>query len=103
MFQRYQTLLLLCSALILSNATQAADQQYPVKITSTLPYVDLTVDGKPLRLQRNQDTENMVDLDFAVTSRECPPFCIQPMNIAPGVETIGELELLDYVKRRNSG
>ena len=40
---------------------------------------------------------------FAKTSRKCPPFCIQPSTLAPGVETIGEVELIDYVKRMSDG
>ncbi|PLY15945.1 MAG: sulfurtransferase [Sedimenticola sp.] len=92
------------STLTLSCTLFAAEEtDFPVKITDTLPYVDLSNDGKPLRVQRNQDTENMVDLDFAITSRSCPPFCIQPMSVASGVETIGELELLEYIRRKDSG
>ena len=41
--------------------------------------------------------------EFALTSRPCPPFCIQPMQLAPGVETIGELELLSYLRRISTG
>jgi rhodanese-related sulfurtransferase len=40
---------------------------------------------------------------FAKTSRKCPPFCIQPSTLAPGVETIAELEMLDYLKRMSEG
>ncbi|MQX38561.1 rhodanese-like domain-containing protein, partial [Roseospira navarrensis] len=35
---------------------------------------------------------------YAKTSRPCPSFCIQPMEAAPGVATIGELELLDLMQ-----
>ena len=45
----------------------------------------------------------MVKPAFAKTSRKCPPFCIQPMTLAPGVETIGEVELIDYVRRLANG
>jgi len=30
---------------------------------------------------------------------KCPPFCVHAMEVAPGVTTIGELELLDFVKK----
>jgi rhodanese-related sulfurtransferase len=65
----------------------------------------VTVDhnGTPATIQRNQDTKNTVNPDFAKTSRPCPPFCIQPMQLAPGVETIGEVEMLDYLKRKADG
>ena len=71
----------------------------PVGITHTLTGVDVLHNGKPVRIDRNPDTFNMVDPDYALTSRPCPPFCIQPMVLAPGVETIGELEMLDYLKK----
>jgi rhodanese-related sulfurtransferase len=51
------------------------------------------------RIQREQDNFNQIDPDYAMTSRPCPPYCIQPMQIAPGVETVGELEVLDYMRR----
>ncbi|MCK7581426.1 MAG: rhodanese-like domain-containing protein [Chromatiales bacterium] len=59
--------------------------------------------GKTVRIERNQDNTNMVDLEFAITSRPCPPYCIQPMVLAAGVETIGELEVLSYLKRMSAG
>jgi len=71
----------------------------PVGIAANLPYVDVVHDGKPFRIQRDQDNDAEVDPAYAFTSRPCPPYCVQPMQLAPGVETIGELELLDYLKR----
>ncbi len=73
--------------------------EQPVGITSQLPYVDVLHEGKPVRIQREQDSFNQIDPDFAMTSRPCPPYCVQPMHLAPGVETIGELEVLDILKR----
>jgi rhodanese-related sulfurtransferase len=71
----------------------------PVGITANLPYVDVVHEGKPFRIQRDQDNDAEVDPAYAFTSRPCPPYCVQPMQLAPGVETIGELELLDYLQR----
>jgi rhodanese-related sulfurtransferase len=70
-----------------------------VNIAHDLPFVDVPVKGETVRIERNPDPFNMIDPDYGLTSRRCPPFCIQPMQLAPGVETIGELELLDYLKR----
>jgi rhodanese-related sulfurtransferase len=84
-----------------SVASAAADD--PVWITADLPAVDVQVGGKTVRIERNPDPFNTIDPDYALTSRRCPPFCVQPMQIAPGVETIGELELLDYLKRMAAG
>lgn len=83
----------------------AADEQYPVKISHTLPYIDLPGihQGNTVRLERVQDTENMIDFEFALTSRPCPPFCIQPIKLGPGIETVGELEVIDYLRRIAAG
>ena len=74
-----------------------------VKIDSNLPSVMVMHKGKPLVIQRNQNTDNTIADDFALTSRACPPFCVQPMTVLPGVNTIGELELLDFLKRKSDG
>ncbi|MEZ5687053.1 MAG: rhodanese-like domain-containing protein [Paracoccaceae bacterium] len=55
-----------------------------------------TADG-PAEISRIQDTANELSGEWARTSRPCPNFCIQPMNPAPGVTTIGELELLEFL------
>ena len=74
-----------------------------VKIDSNLPSVTVMHKGTPLVIQRNQNTDNTIVEDFALTSRACPPFCVQPMTVLPGVNTIGELELLDFLKRKSDG
>lgn len=43
---------------------------------------------------------NTIKPAFAKTSRKCPPFCIQPHQVAPGVETIGELELINFIAEK---
>lgn len=83
--------------MLLCSISAQADDEYPVRITPDLPYVDVQHAGKTVRIQRNQDTENTVKPDYALTSRNCPPFCIRPIKLQPGVETIGELEMLDYL------
>ena len=65
--------------------------------------IDVIHKGKKIRIQRNQSAGNTVNPDYAKTSRKCPPFCIQPATIATGVETIGELEMLDYLKHHSDG
>ena len=92
------------SWLLLALAAPAlAAPDDPVWITADLPAVDVKVGGATVRIERNADPFNTIDPDYALTSRRCPPFCVQPMQIAPGVETIGELELLDYLKRATGG
>ncbi|MDH5396492.1 MAG: rhodanese-like domain-containing protein, partial [Gammaproteobacteria bacterium] len=74
----------------------AAENQ-AVNITANLPYVDVKHNGKTVRIKRIADTGNIIELDFALTSRPCPPYCIQPMQLANGVDTIAELEILKYL------
>lgn len=92
---------LACLLMLASLPPATADQ--PVGITESLPWVEVQHRGRTVRIERNQDNTNMVDLEYAVTSRPCPPYCIQPMVLAPGVETIGELEVLGYLKRMSAG
>jgi rhodanese-related sulfurtransferase len=94
---------LICSVALLGCVLPAVGADQPVGITAEFSYLDVTLDGKTIRIERNPDNFNMVDPDLALTSRACPPYCIQPIVIAPGVETLGELEVLDYIKRIGQG
>ena len=74
-----------------------------VRITRDLPSLDVMHDGKMVTIMRNQDENNTVNPSYAKTSRKCPPFCIQPATLAPGVVTIGEVEMLDYLAHMSAG
>ncbi len=67
----------------------------PVGITGKMMDVTVKHDGKSVKITRNQDNKNTVNPAFAKTSRPCPPFCIQPAILAPGVKTIDEREVID--------
>jgi rhodanese-related sulfurtransferase len=89
-------LALLVSIVFLVNSNAVA---VDVKLTDYLAYVDVNHAGDQVRVQRIQDEENMLDDGFAKTSRKCPPFCIQPMKVAPGVATVGEAEIFRFMER----
>lgn len=89
---------LLPSLLLLAYAGLAAADK-PVNITAEVRSVSVQHQGRPVEINRNPDPDNQIDPDYAMTSRPCPPYCIQPMQLAPGVETIGELEVLDYLQK----
>lgn len=91
----------LAMACLVWAGTVTADED--VGITADMQSVEVLHQGRKVRIERNPDTFNMIDPDFSLTSRPCPPFCIQPMHLAPGVETIGELEVLDYVQAASRG
>ena len=88
--------------LLASVGTLAADK-IAVKITSEIASVDVMHASKKVTITRNQDQKNTVNPAFAKTSRKCPPFCIQPAVVAPGVDTIAEVEMLDYLGRMSAG
>ena len=95
-------LFIAAAALTLSfSASMAADLK--VKITPDIASVTVKHNGKDVTIQREQKKDATVIPAFAKTSRPCPPFCIQPAVLAPGVETIAEVEVLDYLKRMNGG
>jgi rhodanese-related sulfurtransferase len=71
-----------------------------VKLTDYLAYVDVNHAGETVRIQRIQDQANILNDGFAKTSRKCPPFCIQPMSVAPGVTTVGEAEIFRFMDRQ---
>lgn len=73
-----------------------------VKLTDYLAYVEVEHEGEPVRVQRIQNQDNTLTDGFAKTSRKCPPFCIQPMQVAPGVETVGEAEIFRFMDREMS-
>jgi len=75
----------------------------PVGITKGMMDVSVKHDGKDTKISRNQDNKNTVNPAFAKTSRPCPPFCIQPAVLAPGVETIAEVEMLGYISKMSAG
>lgn len=90
------------SALFASVSTFAADK-LEVNITRDMASVEVMHDGKKAIIARNQDQKNSVNPDFSMTSRKCPPFCIQPAVVAPGVDTVAELEVLDYLSKIYAG
>lgn len=91
--------LILMLSLSLPQAVLASE----VSITPDLPKVEGTLNGKKILIQRNQDARNTVNPAFAKTSRPCPPFCIQPAVLAPGVATIGEVEVVQYLQKMIAG
>jgi hypothetical protein len=69
-------------------------QAAEVNITPDIESVTVKHGASDVSIMRNQNQKNTINPAFAKTSRKCPPFCIQPATLAPGVETIAELEML---------
>jgi rhodanese-related sulfurtransferase len=68
-----------------------------------LPSVSVLHNGIPVTIRREQDPAAIIRAEYAATARACPPYCIQPMRLAEGVETFGELEVLDFLQRIHAG
>ena len=75
----------------------------PVAIVKGMMDAEVVHNGKKVKISRNQNNKNTVKPSFSKTSRPCPPFCIQPSTLAPGVETIGEIEVINYLKKMAAG
>ncbi len=81
------------SGLLASQSAWAED----VRITASLDRHITTINGRPQVIERIQDPEHRLSGDFTKTSRPCPPFCIAPIEAAPGVATLGEVEVIDFI------
>ena len=71
-----------------------------VRITQDIEARTIMLNGAAIVIDRIQDSENRLEGEFTRTSRPCPPFCITPMTVAPGVVTLGELEVMDFLETR---
>ena len=103
--KNYYSLIFLVLFIFLMPLHSVAEEmgEGPVWITAEIPSIEIKHNDKKIVIERIQNNENMIDWDYALTSRPCPPFCILPMKLAKGVETIGELEMLDYIKQLSDG
>ena len=99
MKKTYQTFFLSAAALTLALASTSA-LALDVKITQDLDSVPVHHGDDFISIQRIQDQSNVLTGGFTKTSRKCPPFCIQPLVIAPGVTTVAELELLKFIDKK---
>lgn len=85
---------------VLSGFSGSVLAENKVAITKNMAYLDVIHEGKSFRIERIQDTSHKISNSFAKTSRPCPPFCIQPINISSDIQTVGELELLSFLETK---
>ena len=83
------------AALLVAASTASALE---VNITPGIGTFSVRHGEREVTIVRNQDTSATLEGDFALTSRPCPPFCAQPMQAAEGVATIGEVELVQFMR-----
>jgi len=84
----------LLSLSLFINALNALE----VNIKENLPFVDVKINGKTIKIQRIQDTSHKLTNSYTKTSRPTPPFGIQPFQPIKGIETVSELDVIDFIK-----
>lgn len=95
-FLRLRAWVVICVTAL--TATDAATQE--VRLTAEHALREFVLNGEMITIARNQDTQARLEGEFTKTSRPCPPFCIAPMSAAPGVVTLGELEVVAFLENR---
>ena len=91
---------LLLLTLTLSTLFTTSDANTLIKITSNISSVSIIDSGKKIEIKRVQDPKNRLTDDYVKTSRPCPPFCIQPTKVNPNIDTIAELEVLNFIQNK---
>jgi rhodanese-related sulfurtransferase len=78
----------------------AAEEEDPgfIPLVEGKPFLHVLADGESIKVERIQDPSYELTGYFAKTARKCPPFCIHPMDAAPGVKTVGEVELFNFME-----
>jgi len=89
------------TASTVSGAAATASEKN--KIAADLESVDVVHNGQKITVVRGHHKDATLPEEFTKTERGCPPFCVQPMTVAKGVDTIGELEMLDYLQKASNG
>ena len=85
-------------AALTASATLFAGQFDKVRITPDISYVYIYHKGKAVKVHRIQDTKHKLTGEYAKTYR--PGKYIQPISLKNGVKTIGEVEVLRFMKNK---
>ncbi len=89
-------LFLACSIAALSSSSLMAEGNDKfVAISSGVKSIEMNLNDEKFTLMRNQKAGNIISELYNTTNRGTP----QPMIIAPGVETLGELEFIELMKK----
>ncbi len=103
--KRTLTLMTGCLAVLGTAAAQtpapaAAPEATEVRapLVAGKPFLHVIHEGRSVKVQRIQDPEFELKGYYAKTARKCPPFCLHPMEAAPGVRTVGEVEVFAFME-----
>jgi len=70
-----------------------------VNIKKGLPFVDVDINGESVRIERIQDTNHKLKNSYTKTSRPAPPFTIQPFQPIKGIDTVSELDVINFISK----
>lgn len=87
--------LLLCAAMFPFNCTA---EQPAVGITAEKSYAVLNNGRDLIRIERTETIHDSPEGLDSISSRGCPPFCVSPLRIADSVETVAELEVIEFME-----
>jgi rhodanese-related sulfurtransferase len=87
--------LLVCAALF---PFECVAQDIVAGITAEKPYAVLNNGNGLIRIERTAPDSLALDDQNATPSRPCPPFCVSPQRIADKVETVAELEVIEFME-----
>jgi len=101
-------------ALSLTNPTMvladATGKKNIAPLKPDMPYIFVVHNGRSIKVERDIDNSYRARIDIRgtliQTADSCPPFCLQPQTLDLPVETVGEVEIIDFMMtklRDNSG
>lgn len=74
-------------------ASEGSDKFVPIK--SGVKSVEISLNGEKFTIMRNQTAGNKISKLYEATNRGTP----QPMIISEGVETVGEVEFVEFMQK----
>ena len=83
----------LCTTSVLAEG----DEKF-VPVSKGVKSIEMNLNGEKFTLMRNQTAGNKISSLYETTNRGIP----QPISLAYGLETLGELEFIDYMKKAQS-
>ncbi|MFK5976425.1 MAG: rhodanese-like domain-containing protein [Sulfurovum sp.] len=86
--------------ILISISYLSAGQYDKVKITPDMSYIYVYHKGKAVKIHRNQNTKHKLTGEYVKIYR--PNKDIQPIKINSKVKTVGEVELLHFMKDRGN-
>lgn len=89
---------LLVSGYLWADEVVVGKSEAGIVLAPGKPFLHVISQGKSIKVERVQDPDFELRGYYAKTARKCPPFCIQPMQSQPGVKTIAEVELFDFME-----